>query len=276
MKVTCNLCIHHCTLEEGETGYCRARTCRDGKIVSLNYGRVTTLRLRPTKSLPFLRFEPDSKIVTTGSFGCNMHCPYCWNYETSMAGIDEAEGIFLSPQMMAQRASQLKPAGSIGVAFTYNEPLVGCEFVRDCALELHSLGMKCVLVTNGLIEEGPWRELLPLIDAVNIDLKCFSEGWYREMRGDLGTVKRSIEIAAGLCPHLEVTTLIVPHRNDSFQEIGDLCRWLASIDRDIPLHLSRFVTDFEMMGHRSTSRDWIQRLTRHARTILTYVCGENC
>jgi pyruvate formate lyase activating enzyme len=214
----CELCFHHCDLTEGQTGFCRARACRDGKIIPLNYGKVTSLALDPIEKKPLRRFHPSSKILSVGSFGCNLRCPFCQNHEISMSGDGELETAEVSPE-----ALELRPYGNIGVAYTYNEPLIGYEYVRDCAALVHEWGMVNVLVTNGTIEEVPWRKLLPLIDAANIDLKGFTPEWYQRLGGDLETVKRSIVLAAERC-HVEVTTLLIPDENDSEEEVRSLAQ----------------------------------------------------
>ena len=213
MSVTCELCFHHCRLEEGQTGFCKARACRNGAVVPQNYGKLTSLALDPIEKKPLRCFHPGSLILSVGSFGCNLCCPFCQNHEISMAGEAEIQTVGVSPAQLAGKAAELRARGNIGVAYTYNEPLVSYEYVRDCAGLIREQGMVNVLVTNGTIEEGPWRALLPLIDAANIDLKGFTPAWYRQLGGDLETVKRSIALAAEQC-HVEVTTLLIPGEND--------------------------------------------------------------
>ena len=271
----CDLCFHHCRLSEGQTGLCRARACREGRIVPLNYGRVSSLALDPIEKKPLCRFHPGSLILSVGSFGCNLRCPFCQNYEISMAGEGDLRTAELSSEALADKALELRSLGNIGAAYTYNEPLVGYEYVRDCAALVHERGMVNVLVTNGTIEEAPWRALLPLIDAVNIDLKGFTSGWYRRLGGDLETVQRSIALAAERC-HVEVTTLLVPEENDSVEEIRALARWLASVSPDIPLHLSRFFPRYQMQDRPPTPVERVYRLAGTAREHLSYVYAGNC
>ena len=271
----CELCFHHCDLSEGQTGFCRARTCRDGKIISLNYGKVTSLALDPIEKKPLRQFHPGSMILSVGSFGCNLRCPFCQNHEISMCGDGELEMAEVSPDTLASKALELRPYGNIGVAYTYNEPLIGCEYVRDCAALVHEKGMLNVLLTNGTIEEAPWRELLPLIDAANIDLKGFTPEWYQQLGGNLETVKRSIALAAERC-HVEVTTLLVPDENDSEEEIQSLARWLASVDRSIPLHLSRFFPRYRMTDKPPTPVEQVYHLADAARKYLSFVYTGNC
>ena len=275
MSARCELCFHRCELAEGQTGFCRARICRDGAVVPLNYGKLTSLALDPIEKKPLRRFRPRSLILSVGSFGCNLRCPFCQNHEISMAGDGKIQTVDISPEQLANKAVELIPRGNIGVAYTYNEPLVGYEYVRDCAALVHDRGMVNVLVTNGTMNEQPWRALLPLIDAANIDLKGFTPEWYRRLGGDLDTVKRSIALVAEQC-HVEVTTLLVPGENDSVEEIRALAQWLASVDPDIPLHLSRFFPRYEMRDRPPTLVQDVYRLADEARAWLTYVYTGNC
>ena len=153
--------------------------------------------------------------------------------------------------------------------------MIGYEYVRDCAALVHEAGLLNVLVTNGTIEEKPWRELLPLLDAVNIDLKGFTERWYRTLGGDLETVKRAITLAAQCC-HVEVTTLIVPGKNDREDEIRRLSRWLASVSPEIPLHVSRFFPRHHMTDRPPTPVETVYHLADVAREQLRYVYTGNC
>ena len=275
MKTRCELCFHHCALDDGQTGLCRARACQDGKIISLNYGKLTSLALDPIEKKPLRRFHPGSLILSVGSFGCNLRCPFCQNHEISIAGDSGIQTVEVSPEQLAAKAAELVPHGNIGVAYTYNEPLIGYEYVRDCAALVHEQGMVNVLVTNGTVEEEPWRALLPLVDAANIDLKGFTPSWYRRLGGDLEPVKRSIVLAAERC-HVEVTTLLIPGENDSEEEIRELARWLASISPEIPLHLSRFFPRYRMLDRPPAPVEQVCRLAETARGYLSYVYTGNC
>lgn len=275
MSVTCELCFHRCKLEEGRTGFCRARACRNGVVVPLNYGKLTSLALDPIEKKPLRRFHPGSLILSAGSFGCNLRCPFCQNHEISMVGGGGIQTVEISPEQLADKAIELVPQGNIGVAYTYNEPLVGYEFVRDCAALVHDRGLSNVLVTNGTIEETPWKELLPLVDAVNIDLKGFTPEWYKRLGGDLDAVKRSIALAVEQC-HVEVTTLLVPGENDGAEEIRELARWLASISPNIPLHLSRFFPQYQMTDRPPTPVERVYGLAEAVRGYLSYVYTGNC
>lgn len=273
MKVNCGLCFHNCVLEEGQDGFCRARGNRGGQVVPLNYGKLTALALDPVEKKPLRQFYPGSLVLSVGSFGCNLRCPFCQNAGISTGA--QAPTQDCSPGQLVRQALRLRGKGNIGVAYTYNEPLVGYEYVRDCAGLVHQAGMLNVLVTNGTIAEQPWRELLPLLDAVNIDLKGFTEGWYRRLGGDLETVKRSIALAAESC-HVEVTTLVVPGENDSEEEMRALSAWLASVSPDIPLHVSRFFPRHRMQDRPPTPVPTVYRLAQVARERLRAVYTGNC
>lgn len=275
MKLRCELCFHHCALEEGQTGFCRARGRRGGEIVPLNYGKITSMALDPIEKKPLSRFHPGSQILSVASFGCNMRCPFCQNHHISMAGEGEQETVTLYPESLAEQAAALVHRGNIGAAYTYNEPLIGYEYIWDCAGAVRQRGLYNVLVTNGTIEAAPWRALLERIDAVNIDLKGFTPGWYQKLGGDLETVKRSIEIAAECC-HVEITTLLVTGENDGEEEIRALSKWLSGIDREIPLHLTRFIPRYKMRELPPTPLGRLYRLVEIAGEYLDYVYPGNC
>ena len=276
MKKSCPICPHHCTLNDGEIGRCRARANVDGKIIDLNYGRLTSIALDPIEKKPLYKFYPGSWILSVGSFGCNLNCPLCQNYSISMA--DSAfETQNTTPQYLAQLALELtqKPRGNIGIAFTYNEPFISYEFVRDTSKYLHEVGLKSVLVTNGTVSERPLREIISLIDAMNIDLKAFNAGFYEWIDGDFETVKKTIEISAQNC-HVEVTTLIIPGKNDSVEEMAAEAEWLASISPDIPLHISRFFPRYKVTDRPPTPVETVYNLVNVARKYLNNVYAGNC
>ena len=264
-KARCPVCPHHCALSKGGVGFCRARGGEGGKDC-LNYGEISSLSLDPIEKKPLKRFMPGSMVLSVGSFGCNLRCPFCQNCEISMKG--PGGGQKATPKELANLAQSLKPKGNIGLAYTYNEPLVGYEFVRDCAKEIRSIGMKNVLVTNGCFCLEPLEELIPLIDAANVDLKGFTQDFYDWVKGDLETVKKFIARLSETC-HVEVTTLIVPGKNDSVEEIDRLSAWLSTLG-DIPLHLSRCFPRYRFDA-APTPADTLRGLANVARTHLTHV-----
>ena len=279
----CSVCFRHCKIEDGQIGFCGGRTAKDGQTAAYNYGRITSLALDPIEKKPLSRFHPGSRILSAGSFGCNLRCPFCQNYEISwsrqaMRYAEKAET--LSPEELADLAEQLKTRDNIGIAFTYNEPLIGYEFVRDTAKLAHERGMKNVLVTNGTAALSVLEELKPYIDAMNVDLKGFTDRYYnRVLGGDRKMVMDFIETAAGFC-HVELTTLIVPGENDSEEEMRELSAWVSRLKEpdgeSIPLHVSRFFPRFHMQDRGPTDVRKVYRLAEVARENLEYVYTGNC
>lgn len=272
-KAVCLACFRYCRIKEGQAGFCRARKNEGGRIVCFNYGKVTSLALDPIEKKPLARFYPGSMILSVGSFGCNMACPFCQNDAISFTDEDTVQWRYLPPDELADMARQLQPRGNIGVAYTYNEPMIGFEYVRDTARLVRDLGMKNVVVTNGAFTEETLLEVLPYIDAFNIDLKGFTQAWYRELGGDLETVKRFI-IRAVQRSHVELTALIVPGKNDSEDETRELSRWVASVGRAIPLHITRFFPRRDYADKSLTDIALLRRLAVVAgESLETVVVG---
>lgn len=274
-KTECKLCPHHCRLDEGQTGLCNVRSNAGGEIVPVNYGEITCIALDPVEKKPLRHFYPGSKILSAGSYGCNLKCSFCQNYEISTSGKSDIKTQRVTPENLIQIAMDLLPRGNIGIAYTYNEPLVGYEYVRNCAMLAAKKGLKNVVVTNGCFCEEPIKELLPFIDAFNVDLKGFTEKFYKDVGGDLETVKRFIKLVSENS-HVEVTTLIIPDENDKEEEITELSRFIASVNKDIPLHISRFFPCHKMSRKRPTDVKKIYELAETARKQLNYVYEGNC
>lgn len=274
MKAVCGICPHACALEEGQFGFCRARVCRNGSVECNSYGRITSLALDPIEKKPLREYMPGSLVLSLGSYGCNLHCAFCQNSEISQADARTAWRE-LSPHDLLRLALSLVVQGNIGAAYTYNEPLVGFEYVFDCARLLRENGLKNVLVTNGFANETPFNELIGLIDAANIDLKSFSDDFYTWIGGSLDTVKRNIVSAASRC-HVEVTALIIPGKNDSPDEMDELSRWLAGVDKNIPLHISRFFPRYRLTDIPPTPVETVYALADIAKQHLKSVYTGNC
>lgn len=278
-KTSCGVCFRRCALSEGQTGACGARKNEGGRIIASNYGKLTSLALDPIEKKPLARFYPGSRILSVGSFGCNLQCPFCQNYEISTGRENSSETAGYSPRELCTLALELKSRRNIGIAFTYNEPLIGYEFVRDTARLFHEHGMKTVMVTNGTASREVLEELLPHIDAMNIDLKGFTEEFYRDfVGGDLEMVKDFISGAALEC-HVELTKLIIPGKNDSEEEMRRMTAWIASLrggrGRDIPLHVSRYFPRYKWDAP-ATKVSRVYRLAEVARETLEYVYTGNC
>ncbi|MGM9518694.1 AmmeMemoRadiSam system radical SAM enzyme [Acidaminococcus timonensis] len=274
-KTTCTLCPHHCQLAPGAVGFCRARENVDGTIIDRNYGLLTSLALDPIEKKPLRRFHPGSVILSAGSFGCNLRCPFCQNASISQVGEEAARWKVLPRQLLQLALEYREKAGNIGVAFTYNEPLVGYEYVRDCAKLLKENGLATVLVTNGCIDPAAWQGLLPLVDAANIDLKGFTPEFYEWLQGDLETVKTNIQRAVEAGCHVEVTTLIIPGKNDSDEQMEREAAWLAGLSPDLPLHLSRYFPRWQLTTP-ATPVPTVYHLANVARKHLKYVYEGNC
>lgn len=279
----CGVCFRHCNIAEGKLGFCGGRISKNGKVEPFNYGRITAAALDPVEKKPLRRFLPGSMILSVGSFGCNLRCPFCQNHDISWS--DEAKKCAetaetVSPEELTRIALAYRKKGNIGVAFTYNEPLIGYEFVRDTAKLVKASGMKNVLVTNGTAESAVLEELIPYIDAMNIDLKGFTERFYKEVvGGDLSAVKRFIGKAVGSC-HVELTTLIVPGENDGENEMRELAGWVGELKKPdgdgVPLHVSRFFPRFRMRDRDATDVRVVYRLADIAREKVKYVYTGNC
>ena len=282
-SAVCPVCPHRCRIAEGKTGRCRARGTRDGSVVPLNYGLVTSLALDPIEKKPLARFYPGSRILSVGSYGCSLNCPFCQNWEISMSDGQEfrhgrrAEDNYVSPEALADMAEHLRLQRNIGVAFTYNEPLISYEYVMDTARLLREKDLKVVLVTNGCVNDEIADTVLPLADALNIDLKSFQDDVYRNiLGGNLAAVKYFIAKAAEQC-HVELTSLIVPGMNDSEEEIRAMTQWIASLPHgeEIPLHITRFFPRYRMQDRNPTEKAAILKLVEIARQQLKYVFPGN-
>lgn len=278
----CDACFRRCKIEEGAIGFCGARACRGGKIVADNYGKLTALALDPIEKKPLKMFMPGKMVLSVGSYGCNLRCPFCQN-----SGISWSQEAFdyrkaartCAPEEIVKSAHDLQVRGNIGLAFTYNEPLVGWEFVRDAAALCKEAGMKNVLVTNGTASLKVLQEIKPYIDAMNIDLKSFSENFYKDfIGGDLRMTKDFIRGALDSC-HVELTTLIIPGKNDSDEEMRSLSVWVAGLEKEfgkkIPLHITRFFPRFRLLDTEPTPVSAIKRLVDLAKERLEFVFAGN-
>ena len=283
---TCEVCFRRCVLAEGKPGACGARINRGGRIEPVYYGRLSSLALDPIEKKPLMHFHPGSMILSAGSLGCNLRCPFCQNHEIAQAedGKFKVQTDAVPPEKLAELGEFFRKRGNIGIAFTYNEPLVCYEYVRDTAKLAHQKGLLCVLVTNGTAVLPVLEELAPYIDAMNIDLKGFTDRYYRDvLKGDRSMTMDFIREAVRMC-HVELTTLIVPGENDTRDEMLEISGWIAGLQnvyggktgREIPLHISRFFPRYRMTDRAATDVRAVYGLAEAAREHLRYVHTGNC
>ena len=273
----CSTCPRRCRLADGAVGFCRARRAEGGRVVAANYGKVTSIALDPIEKKPIAFFHPGENVLSVGSFGCNLRCPFCQNDSISQHGEDGVQFQVATSGELAELALRTKRGrGNLGLAYTYNEPLVGWEFVRDCAREVRARGMLNVLVSNGCAEASVVEELAPLVDAANIDLKGPSQEYYDWVGGDFAAVCRTIKTLHAAGCHVEVTTLVVPGRNDRDEDIDAVAAFIASVSPEIPLHVTRFFPRFRLSGSAPTPVAAVRRLAAVARRRLSRVLVGNC
>lgn len=262
----CGLCPKGCRIREGGTGFCRVRKNVGGKLFAENYGRLSSCALDPIEKKPLYHFYPGSYILSLGTWGCNFSCRFCQNWEIAQDSPHTAE---LLPED-AVRLAKEQGEKNIGIAFTYSEPTVWYEYILATARECHRQGLKTVLVTNGYMNPAPLDELLPYIDAMNIDVKAFHPEFYQKIcAGSLSDVKRTVEQAAGRS-HVEITTLLIPGLNDTEEEVKKLAQWLAGIQSTIPLHFSRYFPNYRM-DLPPTPLDTMEKARDLAGRFLPYV-----
>ncbi len=263
--VICELCPHRCHILPKGKGICRTRVNHDGKLIAETYGRVASYGKDPIEKKPLYHFHPGSKIFSVGSYGCNFTCDFCQNYMISQGS---PQMIDTSPQNLVDIASNEKE--NLGIAYTYNEPTIWYEFMMDIAKGIRKHDKKNVLVTNGYMNPDPLRELLPLIDAMNIDLKSMNPEFYiQHCGGRVEPVLEFIRLSAQAC-HVEITTLLIEGLNTAEEEIRQIARFIADISPEIPLHLSRYFPAYNLQLP-PTDIPLMERLQAVAQQELKYV-----
>ncbi len=241
-KVRCELCPFRCVLKDGQVGVCRVRKNIGGKLYALNYGKVSSIVVDPIEKKPLFHFHPGSPVLSLSTVGCNMRCRHCQNWEISQVGIEFPYLRDMSPEDVLKIARNYE-----GIAWTYNEPVIWHEFTMDVSKMAKKEGLYTVYVTNGYINEEPLKEVLKYIDAFNVDVKAFSEDFYRRITGgSLKPVLKTVETAYRAGKHVEVTYLIIPTLNDSEKEIREFVSWVAGLGTDIPVHFSRFFPMYKL------------------------------
>ncbi|MEG2639787.1 MAG: AmmeMemoRadiSam system radical SAM enzyme, partial [Clostridiales bacterium] len=267
-KIRCTLCPHQCLIGMGKAGLCLGRKNIDGKLIAENYGRVTSMAVDPMTKKPLNRFYAANTILTVASYGCNFKCNFCQNHSISQ---QENDYTYYSPKAILDLALHHTINDNVGLAFSYNEPTISFEYVKDCFKLIKAAGLKTILVTNGYLAEKPFGELAALTDAMNIDLKGFNENFYHKIcGGDLETVKKNITTAVEHC-HVEITTLVIPQLNDDLQEIKAMAKWIGELNPEIPYHLSRFFPRYKMENQEPTPLATMSEAAEVASEYLKYV-----
>ncbi|WP_296962113.1 AmmeMemoRadiSam system radical SAM enzyme [uncultured Dialister sp.] len=264
----CRLCPRRCRILPSQRGWCRTRWNDHGTLKALTYGLVTSAALDPIEKKPLAYFHPGAVILSLGSWGCNMNCAFCQNFEISQK---EPESRKVSPDDVLRLARALTAEGNIGVAWTYNEPTLSFEFIRDTAPLIKEAGLMNVMVSNGFISKEALEALLPLIDAWNIDLKGWNPDFYKTICGAaknpvLETIQRAHEMS-----HVELTNLVIPKENDDPQCFENMVRWIGSLSPAIPLHITRFFPRWRMMNRPPTPVSTLVSLGEIARKYLNHV-----
>ncbi len=264
-EVQCLLCPRECMVGDQERGYCGVRENRLGTYYTLVYNRPCTARPDPIEKKPFYHFHPRTLAYSLATAGCNMNCKYCQNWEISQVRPEQVRSFLMTSKDCARRAADLD---CLSIAYTYTEPIVFWEYMYDCSKEARKAGIKNVMISAGFIEEKPLRALLPLMDAVKIDLKAFSDTYYREVcRGRLEPVLEALKIIREMGVWLEIVYLVLPTMNDGPDEIRALCTWVRKeLGPDVPIHFSRFHPTYLMKNLPPTPVDTLERLWKIARS----------
>ena len=264
-KIHCVLCPVSCIVAEGKVGVCLGRKNQNGILYATNYGKAVSIAVDPIEKKPLYHFYPGTEILSTGPNGCNLKCGHCQNWYISQV---ESPTEYVPPEKLIELALKYN---SIGIAYTYTEPFIWYEYIKDTARLAQQKNLKNVLVTNGYINEPPLLELLPLIDAMNIDVKSMENDFYRNIcKGKVEPVLKATELSVKKGVHVEITNLLMPTLNDSDEQIKILVDWLAGIDDKIPLHFSRYFPHYKI-DLPPTPVATLERAFKIAREKLKYV-----
>lgn len=234
-RVHCELCPHQCVIQDGGYGRCQVRHNKGGTLIAESYGFVTAASFDPMEKKPLYHFKPGSTIFSIGSKGCSFKCGFCQNAHIAQG--DPSGQNLSTDELLATMGSR---SDNVGIAFTYNEPMVGFEFMMDMARAAKKKGYATVCVSNGFIMPDPLVELMTVIDAFNIDLKAFNDRFYHQVcRGERAPVMEGIRRMAKLV-HVELTLLLIPGENDKPDELEEMFKWIKDISPEIPLHITRY------------------------------------
>lgn len=263
-NIRCTLCPHFCPIPEDMIGACGIRKNIDGTLFALDDGYISSCGYDPIEKKPLMNYKRASNIFSIGGFGCNLRCDFCQNFEILY---NKSLRNYVEDEFLLEMA---KKHNSIGIAYTYNEPFINYEMLLRLAKKIKAQNQDNIIVTNGFINEKPLKEILPYIDAMNIDLKMNDQEKYREICGaDLMPVKRTIKLAHEKT-HVEITILLIDSLNTDDKKLNETANWIASIDKKIPVHLSRYFPNF-MRNDPPTSIETIKRAYKIFKKYLDYV-----
>ncbi|MCK5708385.1 MAG: AmmeMemoRadiSam system radical SAM enzyme [Candidatus Aureabacteria bacterium] len=269
--IRCDLCPHKCILDKGETGFCKVRLNRDGKLYSLVFGKPCTVNIGPIEKAPFYHFLPGSKRLCVATAGCNMRCSFCQNWQISQNGPEDIRSFSLTPEELVQKAAQLEIPT---ICYTYSEPIVFYEYMYESSILAKNSGIRTTMVSNGFINSLPMKKLIPYLDAVKIDLKAFSTKFYEDIcDAKLEEVKNTLKLLKENKKHFEIVVLIIPTLNDSDPELNSMCKWISvNLGNDIPIHFSRFVPSYKLTSLPMTPVKTLERAHKIAKkNHLKYV-----
>jgi len=257
--VQCNLCAHNCKIKNDKTGICGVRRNHGGNLETLIYGSCSSVAADPIEKKPLYHFHPGTSAFSIGTVGCNFRCLHCQNYSISTA---DASFPYFRELTSEETVLLAKQYACDGIAYTYNEPTIWYEFTFDSARLAKKKGLYTVYVTNGYISEEPLRELSSFLDAMNVDVKAFKDGFYRKIcKARLKPVLKTCELAKELDIHLELTYLVIPGYNDSVDEVKQFCSWVVDkLGKDVPVHFSRFHPDYKMQDVPITPMEVLLRV----------------
>lgn len=267
-KVQCNLCHHTCVISDGNAGICLIRQNIEGKLYQTSYNEVTSLNIDPVEKKPLYHFFPGTEVLSLGTNGCNLKCSFCQNWQISTQ-ITTRKSVTIDELLDISFKNNIK-----SIAYTYNEPIIWYEFVLDCMKAFRKAGIKNIMVSNGCINPEPLHGIIPYLDAINIDIKGFNSNFYKWVKGNFDLVKQTVETISKTDIHMELTNLIIPTKNDDENEFESMCKWIASLNPNIVLHISRYFPSYKC-NIPPTNTDTIANLYEKAKKHLKFVYPGN-
>lgn len=270
-EIRCELCPRHCRVPRGKRGYCGVRENRGGKYYSLVYGNPCAFNLDPIEKKPLFHVLPSTASLSIATVGCNFHCKFCQNWEISQSSPEDVYSYDVPPEMVVQKAREM---GAHSVAYTYAEPTIFIEYMLDTAMLVRKAGLLNVMHSNGFINREPLEHLCAVLDAANIDLKSYTETFYRELcSGHLNPVLETLKTLRREGVHLEITNLVIPTQNDDMSMVGDMCRWIREeLGEDTPIHFARFYPLYKLKTLPPTPVATLEKARKVARDAgLNYV-----